>query len=298
MEYVQVTKDMQFSRIIHGMWRLLEWNLSIDELARFVEECLEMGVTTFDTADIYGGLMVNSRLGELFASRPDLRNRITLISKAGIKIPVPESGYTIGHYDSSYDHIVHVVDDTLERMNIDSLDVLLIHRPDLLMDGREVARAFADVKKAGKVRAFGVSNFYVPHFEHLQEFCEEPLMTNQIEVSPVCFEHFKNGMMDYLMQHQIHPMIWSPNAGGRIFTSNEPKFVALRDTLNKIAADHGTSADAIVYAWLLKHPVKMMPIVGSGRIGRVLTAVDALNIDLTQEEWYRIAIASGDYEVI
>ena len=176
---------------------------------------------------------------------------------------------------------------------MDYLDLYLIHREDPCMDPYEAARALKDMKKQGLIREAGVSNFDPFKFDALQHAMEKTLVTNQIEWNPVCFEHFESGMMDLLAKERIHPMIWSPLAGGRLFTSEEAVYRNAREKIEEIAQRHQTEPAVIVYAWLMYHPVGALPISGSNRLDRLDLAIRALDVKLEHFEWYEIYTASG-----
>ncbi|RAP28409.1 hypothetical protein C2W64_04843 [Brevibacillus laterosporus] len=294
MERVILHDDLTFSRIIHGLWRLVEWNMSKEEVVHFIESCLEMGVTTFDHADIYGGYTCEERFGEALALKPSLRENMQIVTKCGIKLMNPNRPpQKLHYYDSSKNHIVTSVDSSLQKLRTDYIDVLLIHRPDYLMDPTEVAEAFRELHATGKVRHFGVSNFTPSQFDLLQSYLDKPLVTNQLELSAGYFDLFQNGTVDHCMLHRVKPMAWSPLNGGAIFTSQTEKHVRLRNTLMDVAKEIGASSiEQVLYAWLLMHPAQIMPIAGSGKLERVALAVDSLSLQLTRENWYEILRAS------
>ncbi|MGX7197360.1 aldo/keto reductase [Enterococcus olivae] len=287
MEYVQLTEELQFSRIVLGFWRYLDWKLSKKEFLSFIESVMDLGVTTMDHADIYGNYTVEEIVGNHLAGRNDLKKKMQIVTKCGIVYPSDTA--RVKYYNTSKDYIIQQAEKSLRKLQIETIDLFLIHRPDWFGHPEEIAAAFHELKKAGKVRAFGVSN-YLPHqFQTLQSFCEEKLVTNQIEVSPLCMDHFENGMIDLCMEQKSHPMVWSPLAGGRIFTSEEAPVRRLREVLQVIQEEVGAeSIDEIVFAWLLSHPADMLPITGSGDIAFVKKPVAALAYQLTPEQWYMI----------
>lgn len=292
MQYIKLNETMEFSRIIQGFWRLTDWKLSTDELIAFIESCLEKGVTTFDTAEVYGNTECETQLGCAFKARPDLRQKIQLVSKAGI-YKTQINGKTFGYYDTTYDRLMQSCKEALQRLHCEYLDLYLIHREDPCMDPYETARALKDMKRQGLIREAGVSNFDPFKFQALNRAMDGTLRTNQIEWNPVCFEHFDSGMMDLLLQERIHPMIWSPLAGGRLFTSQEAVYTKALAKIREIAQRHQVEPDTIVYAWLMYHPVGALPISGSNKPERLEHAVQALDVKLERHEWYEIYIASG-----
>ena len=295
MKRIQLTDNLELSRIIQGHWRLANWELSSRELLKLTEQCLELGVTSFDHADIYGNYTCESLFGDALALKPSLRQSMEIISKCGIKLmsdKYPER--KLKTYDYSYEHIVNSVENSLRNLRTDYLDVLLLHRPSPFFNPEEVAKAFSDLKREGKVLHFGVSNFSAGQFDMLNSYAEEKLVTNQVEISPYCLDHFENGNMDFFLKERIKPMAWSPLAGGRLLDPQTETGKAIFKVLSEIAKELNLEQiDQVIYAWLLKHPAGIMPIVGTSRIERVKSAVDALNIDLSHEQWFRIYASTG-----
>lgn len=285
-----LTPDFSISRIVHGHWRLNDWNLSPQELLTFSKKAIELGVTTIDHAAIYGDYSCEKRFGEALKLDPRFREKIEIVTKCGLNLissKFPERA--IKHYDFSYQHIVSSAENSLKQFGIEQIDVLLLHRPSPLYNPHEVARAFTDLKNAGKVAHFGVSNFTPQQFSTLNSFLTDKLITNQIELSPYNLEHFDNGNIDFLIQNNVKPMAWSPLAGGKLLTETNEKAICIQKVLAKIAKQKNDAAiEEIAYSWLLKHPVEIIPIVGSGKFERLAYAVKALQIDLSTEEWFEI----------
>ena len=258
-----------------------------------------MGFTTFDIADIYGEYTCEAMFGKALKLKPALRERMEIVTKCGIKLKCDKfSERRIGYYDTSYEHIIHSANQSLKNMNTDYIDVLLIHRPDPLMDPLEIARAFEQLHKEKKVRHFGVSNFNPMQFQMLQKHFSPKLVTNQVEFSPWCLEHIQNNNVEFFQKDGIVPMAWSPLAGGRLFDPKDLRGERLVLALEEIAAETGAyGIDLVAYAWILKHPATFIPIVGSGKIERLKRAVDALEVKLTTEQWFRILVASQGHPV-
>ncbi|MFI3616700.1 aldo/keto reductase family oxidoreductase [Enterococcus avium] len=296
MEYVKLTEEVELSRVALGFWRFLDWKLTKNEFTKFVEEVLDLGITTIDHADIYGDYTVEEAFGEMLAGREDLKKRMKIVTKCGIVYPSETA--RVKYYNTSKQYIIGQVEKSLSKMQIEAIDVLLLHRPDCFCDPATIADAFNDLYQQGKVKAFGVSN-YLPHqFRMLQSYCDQTLVTNQIELSTLSMENFENGTIDLCQEYKIHPMIWSPLAGGRIFTSDDTKVVELRKVLEIIREEVGASSiDEIAFAWLLSHPVGMIPITGSGELKFVEKPVNALNYKLTPEQWYMIWTAVKGHKV-
>ena len=291
----EISEDFHLSRIVHGHWRLVDWKLSNQELLKLTEQCIELGVTSFDHADIYGNYTCEALFGEALNLKPALRSDIQIISKCGIKLATdryPER--LLKTYDYSYKHIIDSVENSLRYLKTDYLDLLLLHRPSPFFAPAEVAKAFSDLKRDGKVLHFGVSNFSSEQSAMLNSYTEEKLVTNQVEISPACLEHFENGNIDSFLKERIKPMAWSPLAGGRLFNPKTEQEKQIAKTLSDIANELDLkNIDQVIYAWLLKHPVCILPIVGTSKIERIRSAVEALNIDMSHEQWFRIYASTG-----
>ncbi|MDP7980946.1 aldo/keto reductase [Bacillus sp. WLY-B-L8] len=299
MERIQMAQNLEFSRIIQGFWRLAEWNMTDQELLTFIESCMEMGITTFDHADIYGDYTCEALFGKVLQLKPNLRNNMEIVTKCGIAPPSPKFPERyVAHYNTSTEHIIKSAEQSLKNLNTDYIDVLLIHRPDPFMNPAEVAEAFSRLKQEGKVRQFGVSNFLPSQFNMLSSYLDFPLITNQIEVSVMQLEHFEKGTIEQCQEKRISPMIWSPLTGGEIFKGESERTLRLRHTLQKIATDFDIAEiDSIMYAWLLAHPANMLPIVGSGKLERVKTAVEATKLTLDRQQWFTILESSNGHPV-
>ena len=284
------------SPIVAGAWRMAEWKLSAQERLRWIEDNLALGITSFDHADIYGGYQVESLFGEALALAPALRRRLQLVSKCGIKLVSPARPDNRFHcYDTSAAHVRASVDASLRALRTEHLDLLLIHRPDALMDAAELADTFDGLRRAGKVLHFGVSNFRPSQLELLH--ARSPLATNQVELSPLHLEPLHDGTLDQCQRLGLRPMIWSPLAGGRVFSGDDEHARRVRDELRRLAAELGATVTTVVFAWLLRHPSRPRPIVGSRRLDAAREAVAALDLRLTPEQWYRVWTASAGHEV-
>ncbi|MGL5278777.1 MAG: aldo/keto reductase [Cetobacterium sp.] len=291
MNYIQLSEKLKMSKIALGFWRLNDWGMSKEELLEYLEKAVDLGVTTFDHADIYGRYTCEKIFGEALALKPELRAKMQLVSKVGIKLVsenMPENRYHC--YDTSYEHIVKSVEKSLKNLNIDYLDLVLIHRPDMYMDADETARALTDLREAGKVLEWGVSNFLPSDFNLLQSRLDFKLVTNQIELSPLKTQHFYDGTINLMQEKRVPIMVWSPLAGGDIFISGDENAVELRKVLERLSKKYGCKTDTIIYAWHLSHPANLVPICGSGKIERLESAVKACNIKLTREEWFEILV--------
>ena len=285
----------EFSRFVMGYWRLMDWNMSPLQLASFIEEHIDLGVTTVDHADIYGGYQCEAAFGEALKLVPALRDRMEIVTKCGIATTAkPE--HALGHYITDSAHIIKSAEQSLVNLATDRIDLLLIHRPDPLMDADEVAEAFLNLHQSGKVRHFGVSNFTPAQFALLQSRLPFTLATNQVEISPVHQPLLLDGTLDQLQQLRIRPMAWSCLGGGRLF--NDDEFQPLRNELETIARElNAESIEQVVYAWILRLPSKPLPIIGSGKIERVRSAQAAEELQMTRQQWFRIRKAALGYDV-
>ncbi len=285
----------EFSRFVMGYWRLMDWNMSAQQLVSFIEEHLDLGVTTVDHADIYGGYQCEAAFGEALKRSPALRQRMEIVTKCGIATTA-KAEHALGHYITDRDHIISSAEQSLTNLATDYLDLLLIHRPDPLMDADEVAEAFLALHQSGKVRHFGVSNFTPAQFALLQSRLPFTLATNQVEISPVHQPQLLDGTLDQLQQLRIRPMAWSCLGGGRLF--NDEAFQPLRDELAQVAQElNAETIEQVVYAWILRLPSQPLPIIGSGKIERVRSALAAEQLAMTRQQWFRIRKAALGYDV-
>lgn len=292
---VMAPQGPEFSRMIMGYWRLMEWGMTPQALLGFIEQHLDAGITTVDHADIYGDYQCEAAFGAALRLAPALRERMQVVSKCGIATRAkPE--HVIGHYITERSHIIHSAEQSLKNLATDRLDLLLIHRPDPLMDADEVAEAFLSLHQSGKVLHFGVSNFTPAQFALLQSRLPFTLATNQVEISPLMQDTLLDGTLDQLQQLRIRPMAWSCLGGGRLFSDSACE--TLRQELQAVAQETGaTSIEQVVYAWILRLPSRPLPIIGSGKIARVMDALGALKLELTRQQWFRIRKAAIGYDV-
>jgi predicted oxidoreductase len=299
MQRIQMTEDLSFSRIIHGLWRLADWNQSKEDTLSLIQHNIENGITTFDHADIYGSYTCEALFGEALNLQPSLRAKMEIVTKCGIVLPSdnrPE--HKTHHYNTSQKHILASVENSLQNLKTDYIDLLLIHRPDPFMNGEEVAEAFTQLKEEGKVRHFGVSNFKDHQWNMLQSYLPFPLITNQIELSAYNLENFEDGTLNLCQEKRVAPMAWSPLAGGAIFRGEDEKAVRLQHTLKKVQEETGAKGiDEVLYAWLLNHPANIMPIVGSGKKERIQHAIDSMSITLNHDQWFEILQTSMGHDV-
>ncbi len=281
-----------FSRVITGAWR---WqSLSAHEADALINASLDQGITTFDHADIYGNYSCEALFGKSLHRNSSLRGQMQLVTKCGIKLQSEKwPGTWINHYDNTHDHIVSSVNNSLKNLQTDHIDLLLLHRPDPLMDPAEVAQAFSLLKQSGKVLHFGVSNYSSTQFEMLREYTHDPLVTNQIEVSLFRHHLLFDGTVDTLMKHQVCPMAWSPLAGGKLFPES-PDSDLIHRQVGEMAARYSCNVSQLMLAWLLKHPSRMLPILGTTNPARVEEGAKAMNIQIDRQDWFALLrIARG-----
>jgi predicted oxidoreductase len=288
-----------FSRIVGGFWRLDAWGLTVQERLGLIEAYLDLGVTTFDHADIYGGYTCEELFGEVLALQPALRDRMQFVTKCGIKLVSDRfPHHKIGHYDTGKDHILASADRSLRALGTDRIDLLLIHRPDPLLDADEVAEAFTALRRAGKVLHFGVSNFTPFQLDLLAARLPFPLVSNQVECSVMAFDVMHDGTLDQCQRLRIAPMAWSPFGGGRLFTDDDDQARRVRDCLKAIGEEVcGASPDQVALAWLLRHPSRMLPVLGTGKLSRIKSALGAESVALSRQQWFQIWRASKGHDV-
>ena len=295
------------SRLAYGCWRVAgTWNpAEVTEASRAagrqaIIAAYEAGYTLFDNADIYCGGEAERILGQVLKEVSGMRNRIVIVTKGGIRPggdPQPDSP---GRYDFSSSYLINACEQSLQRLGIETIDLYVLHRPDLLADPEEVAQAFSQLKGAGKVRCFGVSNFRPTLLTALQAACPMSLVAHQVEISLAKLDAFTDGTLDQCLIERITPMAWSPLAAGLIGeganrllpsqkTYRPEQFLPV---LEAVAKAHDASRTAVALAWLLKHPARIIPIVGTTNPDRIREATKAPELELTREEWYRLLIAA------
>lgn len=297
MERIKLNPELEISRLVYGLWRIKDDpDHSPAHVVKKIHACLEQGITTLDQADIYGDYGAEAVLGDALRSETGLRQKVEIVTKCDIVAPIGRFSHArVKHYDTSRAHIEAQVDASLKNMGIDEIDLLLIHRPDPLMDHKETGAALDDLVKSGKVRAVGVSNFMSYDWSLLQSGMTTPLATNQIELSVIHHEPLTDGAVAHLQKNNISPMAWSPLAGGALFSEEHRK---LYNVLKKMGEPLGVSADAIAIAWLLRHPAKIVPVLGTNNLERIHKISDALKPELSREDWFEIYEAALGREVL
>lgn len=306
MDTISLSQSLRTSRLAYGCWRILGHEGAEPSAGReaaaqqAVTAAYEAGFTFFDHADVYADGAAEKVFGDVLKKVSGMRERVVITTKCGIRrkgVPNPDSPY---RYDFSAEHIVKSCEQSLARLRVETIDIYQLHRPDYLMDPAEVAGAFTKLKQQGKVREFGVSNFRPEQFSVLQRACSFPLMVHQVEISLAKLDSFDDGTVDQCLAEKVVPLAWSPLAGGRLSDTlpidiNSPdhaRRIGLRETLDDIARDYGVSRTIIALAWLLKHPARIVPIIGTAKPERIREASQAGKVHLSRDEWYRLLEAA------
>lgn len=286
--------SVQFSPLVVGTMRLGIWGASMNtaQLQAFMEECLGLGLTTIDHADIYGDYTTEGDFGRMLKQAPQLREQMQLVTKYGIRrVCSQRPNHKIKSYDASVTHLIASVENSLKELHTDYIDVLLIHRPDILMEPEEIAEAVSQLQEAGKLRAFGVSNFTPSQFDVLNAYV--PLCTNQVEASLLHLDCFQDGTFDQCLKHKVRPMAWSPLGGGGLFADNPSERVArIRMVAAPLMEKYGLSLDQLALAWLMRHPAGILPVLGTTKISRIHAAAKALDTQMSRVDWYDLWQAS------
>ena len=295
MERISLNKEVSLSRIVYGMWRLGDDEYTNPEHVRAkIDASLDQGITSFDQADIYGGYQAEEILGNALSGSA-LRNKMEIVTKCDIIAPVGRyADARVKYYDTSRDHIMASVDHSLRLMGIDHVDLLLIHRPDPLMDHHETGAALDEVIASGKVRSVGVSNFRPYDWELLQSAMKNKLVTNQIELSVLAHDSFVNGDVTFHQRIGTPLMAWSPLAGGALFSGDHPDVMS---ALSKVASENNVDETAVAIAWLLAHPSRILPVLGTNSIERIKGMSAALDVKMDRQTWYEIYTAALGREV-
>ena len=266
-------------------WGVWDANYSTLDYQKMIEISLELGFTTFDHADIYGDYTTESDFGEVLKVQPSLREQLEIVTKCGIlRVCEQKPHHYTKAYDSSKEHILRSTEDSLSNLKTDYIDVLLIHRPDFLMNPDEVGEAFELLHHSGKVRSFGVSNFTSKQVELLSSAV--PIGVHQFEISVNALQAFTDGTLDECLNKGLVPMAWSPLGGGASFKAS------LNEELNKWANHFSTTPQVIALAWLMQHPAGIVPVLGTTKGENLKKAKDALSISLDRQQWYSIYQAS------
>jgi len=295
MQRTKISSSLTMSRLVYGMWRLGDdQDISPEHVRNKISSCLHQGITSFDQADIYGGYEAEEILGNALKGS-HLRKEMEIVTKCDIVAPVGRyKSARVKYYDTSRDHILKSVDASLKLMGIDYIDLLLLHRPDPLMDHFETGAALDEIIASGKVKNVGVSNFKPWDWNLMQAAMKNKLVTNQIELSVLAHEGFTNGDVAFHQTHNTPIMAWSPLAGGDLFLKSNEK---LLNSLRNIADTFGVEPSTVAVAWLLAHPANILPVLGTNSLSRIETISQALDIKLDRQTWFEIYTTALGREV-
>ncbi|MFZ6800596.1 aldo/keto reductase [Undibacterium sp. Di24W] len=286
----------EFSRIVLGLWRLSSWQMSPAQRVEFLQAALDLGITTIDQADIYGDYTSETLLGEAFAHTPSLRQHFQIVTKCGIQFPATLRPAQTSHiYNTTGQHIIDSAETSLRSMQIETIDLLLIHRPDPLMDADEVAAAFTRLHESGKVKYFGVSNFTNAQFELLHS--RFPLVTNQVECSLMQMAPIEDGSFDLAQRLRFAPMIWSALGGGALFSDRGEVAQRIRTCLEHIAEQLDVTTSSVALAWILSLPSRPLVLTGSSRVSVLAEAVQAAQLRLSREHWFDLWRAAKGFDI-
>jgi predicted oxidoreductase len=292
-------KEINLSPVIAGTMKWGKWGsrFSFEQYEDMIRGCVDHGITSFDHADIYGDYTTEEEFGAVLKKHPSLRKSIQLITKCGIqKVSEQRPYHKIKSYNTSAEHIIASVEQSLKNFGTDYLDWLLLHRPDHLMNAEEVAQAFTLLKEKGKILHFGVSNFLPGQMAMLHRYF--PIETNQIQCSVFQMESFNNGTLDYCQQEKILPMAWSPlNAGGYRYYEDAEAARRINAISSLLMEQYLVSRELIFLKWLQTHPSGIKPVVGTTNLNHIKDLTKLSNFQLTREEWYMIWRASTGEEV-
>jgi predicted oxidoreductase len=287
------------SPLVYGTWRMLDGEPSLQDINRRLNYCVELGVTAIDTAEIYGLYRVEEALGKAMALSPGLRHKLSLVTKAGIYVPNGRNPQRkVGFYDASAAQLRRSVEHSLRLLQCDHVELFLVHRPDWLTGIDDTARGLNELVKEGKVRRAGVSNYSASQFAALDSRMDAPLFTNQLEFHLLHMEPMVDGSFDQCQQSQARPMAWSPLAGGRLFDLKEAAAQRLAQAAADLSSKYGgASLEQLAYAWVMAHPSRPYPVIGTNRIERIDSAVKALSIRLEREDWYALWVAARGHNI-
>jgi predicted oxidoreductase len=276
--------DIEVSPIAWGMWRFR--GDDVNAARSRVEAALDAGITLFDTADIYGPDngepfgAAETLLGHVFQHTPSLRQRMVLATKGGIRLGVP--------YDSRAEYLCSAIDASLTRLRTERVELWQVHRPDILTHPQELARSLEDAQRSGKIAAVGVSNFSVAQTASLAHYLTIPLVSQQPQFSPVYLEPAQNGLLDQAMVMNLSVLAWSPLGGGQLGHPRDERGRAVAALLDERAKEAGVNRAAAAFSWIMAHPSRPIPIVGTQNVDRIGTIPQALTVEWTRQQWYRV----------
>jgi len=298
MPRVELNSDLSLSRLAYGVWRLSEAaDTSAPAVAARIQACLDQGITTFDHADIYGGYSCEALFGAALRAQPGLKARMEIVTKCDIMLLSDQRpDNRVKHYDTSSAHVQASVERSLHNIGVDAIDLLLIHRPDPLMDHHALGACLDGLIQSGKVRAAGVSNFMPWDLDLLQSAMKNRLLTNQIEIGLMQTRGLVDGQIAHAQRLGLPVMAWSPLGGGRLF-GQEPAALRLRPALQRIAAAQGVDETAVAIAWLLHHPARIIPVLGTNDMQRIARMQEALRVTLDRQTWFELYSLANGVEV-
>ena len=295
MPRVELNPGLSLSRLAYGVWRLSEAaDTSAQAVAGRIQACLDQGITTFDHADIYGDYSCEALFGAALRAQPGLKARMEIVTKCDIMLLSHQRpGHRVKHYDTSAAHVQASVERSLHNIGVDAIDLLLIHRPDPLMDHHALGACLDSLIQSGKVRAAGVSNFMPWDLDLLQSAMKNRLLTNQIEISLMQTRGLVDGQIAHAQRLGVPVMAWSPLGGGRLF-GQEAAALRLRPALQRLASAQGVDETAVALAWLLHHPARIIPVLGTNDPARIARMQDALRVTLDRQTWFELySLANG-----
>lgn len=294
---VNLHDKFSISKLVIGCMRMNEWKLNVEQRVEFIEWCIEQGITTFDHADIYGGSHNNEALfGEALQAKPELREKIEIITKCTICVPGGENpNVRTRYFNTDKEYILRQVNKSLEKLKCEYIDLLFIHMSDLLVNPTELNETLKQLANEGKVRHFGLSNHNPLEFDTLQKYSDVKFVTHQFMLNPLGIENYKNGTMTHCLKEGIHPMFWSPLAGGRIFNPTNNFEENMKNTLECIRQELNLEhLDEVIYKWLFKHSSDPIIVLGTGNRERIKRAIRSINgVQMTREQWYKILTEAG-----
>lgn len=281
-------KGPEFSQLIYGTWRMLEGRPSPQDINARLNTCLDLGITTIDTAEIYGLYEVEENLGKALALTPGLRDKFEIVTKAGIYVPNkfhPER--RTAHYNASSARLLKSLEKSLRLLGTDHLDLFLVHRPDWLTSAEDTAKGLNQLLRDGKIRSAGVSNYSAAQFDLLNSRMDQPLATNQLEFHLLHMEPIYDGTFAQCEKLGIRPMAWSPLAGGRLFDVKNEAAQRIAKAVESMSARYGgATVEQMAYAWIMAHPSRPLPVIGTNKIERIQSAAKAADLVLEREDWY------------
>ena len=272
------------SEAIYGFWRWTdEGAVTTSQIEKTVNLCLDLGINTFDHADVYGDNTIETHFGRIIANKSVKRDDIVLFSKCGIRMS--DDKY-LTYYDNSREHIINSINGSLKRLKTDYLDIFLLHQSDLLADPEETAMALAEIVTSGKAKHIGVANFTVFQHQLLASYLRIPIVTNHIELNLMNTTAIEDGRIDFIKQSFSKPLAWAPLAGGKILNGTDEKAVRLRAKLEEVGKKYDANIEQTAVAWLMK--LGTLPIIGSLSEARIRNGASASDIKLSREDWYDI----------